>query len=935
MFNKADAAKNNDAHRQESMISSPQVKDNLLPLPSLRIQDDTTRNSSFNLAIAACKRLSLSKKATLLAIAISTLPILGIGVIIYRLTSHSLTNSITKAQGIELNALTDKINRFMFERHRDIQVLSNLPILGNLSFRSEKEKQALLDKLIENYKFYSNIYIFNREGKLIAQSSGEALESPQNNSYFQNALKDDTVAIAQPVANNIYIAAPVKNKFTNETIGVVVAQMPVKNIEELTEYDKSINNLNYYLINDSSKIFAATKQADIDKNIQKEFPLDDKLHTTGKVVTQTVINPQTKSENLISFTRLEQSPDIPNLNWQVMLSADAATVFAPQRQLFWKIASATALTALITAAIAAWFAKRFTEPILKATAKVAKFSQGEQNSHITLKEKDELGVLNANLNHMAVQLETLLKEQEKDIERGQLLTDITLRIRSNLKKEDICITAVREVRQALKADRVFIYELNSDTENGEVIAESVNAIYPKILGVPIDDVCFWERHVDISQNLQVQAIANIYQEPNLKDADTDIKILEKFAVKASLIAPIFYQQQPIALIIAHQCGNPRYWQKIEIDLFQHLAIQISYAFEQAELLEEIEQARAIAEQFSTKEQEEKQALQTQLLNLLKYAEVAASGDLSVRAEVSAGEIGTVADFFNSIVESLREIVMQVKVAASQVNHAIGTNSGAIRQLAQEAQTQAMEVDHTLDAVERMTQAIQAVAQNAQQAAAIVENAALTATKSGQAMDLTVQNILHLRETVSETAKKVKRLGESTQQITRVVALINQISMQTNLLAINAGIEAARAGEEAQGFVVVAEEVGELATRSAAATKEIEDIVDNIQRETSEVVQAMEVGTTQVMEGTSFVEAAKSSLSQILEVSQQIDDLVQSISFATTSGVETSQTVSELMKQIAAISKRTSDSSLQVSESLQETVHISQQLQETVGAFKVS
>jgi len=169
----------------------------------------------------------------------------------------------------------------------------------------------------------------------------------------------------------------------------------------------------------------------------------------------------------------------------------------------------------------------------------------------------------------------------------------------------------------------------------------------------------------------------------------------------------------------------------------------------------------------------------------------------------------------------------------------------------------------------------------------------------------------------------------------VVSLINQIAIQTNLLAINAGIEAARAGEEGQGFAVVAEEVGELAIRSAAATQEIEEIVGNIQRETSEVVQAMEIGTTQVVEGTRIVEEAKESLSQILDVSRQIDFLVQSISTATASQVETSQSVSQLMKDIAAVSQRTSDSSVQISQSLQQTVEISQQLQETVGTFKVS
>jgi methyl-accepting chemotaxis protein len=202
------------------------------------------------------------------------------------------------------------------------------------------------------------------------------------------------------------------------------------------------------------------------------------------------------------------------------------------------------------------------------------------------------------------------------------------------------------------------------------------------------------------------------------------------------------------------------------------------------------------------------------------------------------------------------------------------------------------------------------------------------------MDLTVQNILSLRETVGETAKKVKRLGESSQQISKVVSLINQIALQTNLLAINASIEAARAGEEGQGFAVVAEEVGELAARSAAATQEIERIVETIQRETSQVVEAMEQSTAQVVEGTHRVEDAKQNLNRILEVSHQIDQLVQSISEATVSQVQTSKAVSSLMTEIVQASEQTSNSSRQVSKTLQQTVEIAQELQESVEAFNV-
>jgi methyl-accepting chemotaxis protein len=315
-------------------------------------------------------------------------------------------------------------------------------------------------------------------------------------------------------------------------------------------------------------------------------------------------------------------------------------------------------------------------------------------------------------------------------------------------------------------------------------------------------------------------------------------------------------------------------------------------------------------------------------------EGAAMGDLTVRADVSAGEIGIVADFFNSIIESLRSLVLQVKTSALQVNEALGQNEQSIRQLADISLKQATETTETLGSVEEMTRSIQSVADSATEAALVTRTASKTAEASGVAMDLTVQNILNLRETIGETAKKVKRLGESSQQISKAVSLINQIAMQTNLLAINAGIEAARAGEGGQGFAVVAEEVSDLAARSAAATREIEQLVDTIQRETADVVVAMEQGTTQVVEGTRSVEQAKQSLGQILEVSSHLDGLVQSISDATVSQVKTAEAVSTLMENIALASGRSSQSSNQISTALRETVDVAKELQTSVETFKV-
>jgi methyl-accepting chemotaxis protein len=525
---------------------------------------------------------------------------------------------------------------------------------------------------------------------------------------------------------------------------------------------------------------------------------------------------------------------------------------------------------------------------------------------------------------------SLAAQKQIQAERAQQLNEIISRVRESLHVEEIYASAVTGVREALKTDRVVVY-LFDENWQGTIVAESVGNGWPKALGANIADPCFAEQYVEKYRRGRVKATENIYDAGLTK---CYLGQLEPFKVKANLVAPILVEGKLLGLLVTHQCSSTRPWQESDITFFKQVALQVGYALDQAALLEQREQARIMAEMVSVEQRQEKEALQLQLLELLSDVEGAARGDLTVRADVTTGEIGTVADFFNAVIESLREIVTKVKTTATQVNASLGENEGAIRQLSLEAHKQAEETIRTLDSVQEMTRSIQQVADNARTAAVVARTASSTAEVGGQAMDRSVQNILRLRETVAGTAKKVKRLGESSQQISKVVSLINQIALQTNLLAINAGIEAARAGEEGQGFAVVAEEVGELAARSAAATREIEQIVENIQKETAEVVEAMELGTTQVVEGTHLVEEAKQSLSQILEVSRQIDALVQSISSATVSQAQTSQAVTELMKEIALVSERTSDSTRRVSGSLKETVEIAQELQESVGTFKV-
>ncbi|MDJ0659290.1 MAG: methyl-accepting chemotaxis protein [Crocosphaera sp.] len=369
-----------------------------------------------------------------------------------------------------------------------------------------------------------------------------------------------------------------------------------------------------------------------------------------------------------------------------------------------------------------------------------------------------------------------------------------------------------------------------------------------------------------------------------------------------------------------------------VEQIQTLLVEQEEATRQRlEAQQESQQQQLIAEQ----ERQQQQHLQNELIRLLSDIEEATKGNLTVRAEISEGHIGIVADFFNAIIESLRDIVTQVKQTTQQVNLSLSGDEQSIQELAQQSQRQAQQIQQVLNSVEAMAQSIQQVSANAQAAAQAARESSQTAQISGDAMDNTVNSIVQLRDTVAETTKKVKRLGESSQQISKVISLINQIALQTNLLAINASIEAARAGEEGRGFAVVAEEVGQLAAQSAAATKEIEKIVETIQRETTAVVEAMEVGTAQVVEGTHLAESTKESLQGIVAVSRHIDELLQSISQTTVSQADTSKSVTQLMEEVAQVSQKTSYSSIEVSHSLQKTAQIANQLQESVDTFKLS
>ncbi|MBW4678838.1 MAG: PAS domain S-box protein [Microcoleus vaginatus WJT46-NPBG5] len=365
------------------------------------------------------------------------------------------------------------------------------------------------------------------------------------------------------------------------------------------------------------------------------------------------------------------------------------------------------------------------------------------------------------------------------------------------------------------------------------------------------------------------------------------------------------------------------------DPFGKIVKYISIRFD----ITERKQAEEQLEKLAAERKAEADSLTQQALKLLNEVKGAAKGDLTVRAEVNNDSLGAIADSFNFLISSLRKVVIGIQDVANQVRSATSESINNTDELATQARTQAQQIEGALKQIERMVNSIKDVCDVSNRTEQVAQQASETAGAGGVAVDRAVEGINTLRQTIAQTSKMMKRLGESSQQIGKIVTSISQIAAQTNLLALNATIEAARAGEQGQGFAVVAEEVRKLAERSGSATEEISEIVEQIRSEIGRVMQAMEAGTQEVVAGTQLATEAKTYLIAIIEVSRQINALVQNITRAANKQVTFAEEIASSMQQVNTISSTTAEKSLEVRTSLDGLAVTVTKLQSSVANFR--
>ena len=336
----------------------------------------------------------------------------------------------------------------------------------------------------------------------------------------------------------------------------------------------------------------------------------------------------------------------------------------------------------------------------------------------------------------------------------------------------------------------------------------------------------------------------------------------------------------------------------------------------------------------TRLQDEYDRNQNAILRLLDEIADLADGDLRSYATVSEDFTGAIADSINFAIDQLRDLVSRINDTSQEVAQYTQTTQVITNQLAESSEHQAQEIAGASTAINEIAQSIDHVSANAAESADVAQRSVQIASNGAEVVNRTIEGMDTIREQIQETSKRIKRLGESSQEIGNIVSLINDIADQTNILALNAAIQASMAGEAGRGFAVVADEVQRLAERSASATKQIETLVKTIQTDTNEAVISMEQTTSEVVRGANLAKDAGVALDEIQTVSSSLAGLIASISDAAKLQSASAGHIATTMNVVQEITSQTTSATFDTARSVSELATMAESLRQSVSDFKL-
>jgi len=310
------------------------------------------------------------------------------------------------------------------------------------------------------------------------------------------------------------------------------------------------------------------------------------------------------------------------------------------------------------------------------------------------------------------------------------------------------------------------------------------------------------------------------------------------------------------------------------------------------------------------------------------------GDLTIEATVTEDITGAIADSVNQAVEEMRTLVTTINETSVRVSASAQETRATALRLEEASDHQRNQIERASGTVQSMSQAMSDMASEANRSAETAQQSVDIAAAGGSTVRRTIAGMDNIREQIQETSKRIKRLGESSQEIGNIVELIEDIADQTNILALNAAMQAAMAGEAGRGFAVVADEVQRLAERSANATKQIDALVKTIQADTNEAVSSMESSTSEVVSGAKLAEDAGAALQRVEQVSQDIAQATQAMASRLHQHSQEVGSINETMNVIQEITSQTSEGTEQTTQSIETLAQMAEQLRQTVARFKL-
>jgi twitching motility protein PilJ len=310
------------------------------------------------------------------------------------------------------------------------------------------------------------------------------------------------------------------------------------------------------------------------------------------------------------------------------------------------------------------------------------------------------------------------------------------------------------------------------------------------------------------------------------------------------------------------------------------------------------------------------------------------GDLTIEATVTEDITGAIADSVNQAVEEMRSLVTTINETSVRVSASAQETRSTALELEQATENQRTQIEKASATVNQMSHAMGQMAQESGKAAEVAQQSVEIAAAGGATVRRTIHGMDNIRDQIQETSKRIKRLGESSQEIGNIVELIEDIADQTNILALNAAMQAAMAGESGRGFAVVADEVQRLAERSANATKQIDALVKTIQADTNEAVSSMEASTSEVVGGARLAEDAGEALQRIEQVSETIARATEAMAAKLQQHSREVGSITDTMSVVQQITSSTAEGTEKTTQSIETLARMAEQLRQTVARFKL-